>query len=189
MSLPNRLTIFRIFLTLVFVFFAVQTGVIFKIIAVVVFLMASLTDFYDGYYAKKYNLISDLGKMMDPIADKFLVLTAFFIFTFMHLIPAWMFVVIFAREVAVTFARLYAMRRGTVLAAEAAGKIKTVLQIFTIFTILIFMILAETNLPGHWPAWLGRFYKGIYFLMLAVVSVTLFSGISFLWNNRRAVYA
>ncbi len=189
MSLPNRLTICRIFLTFVFVFFAFQTGAISKIIAVVVFLLASLTDFFDGYYAKKYNLISDFGKMMDPIADKFLILTAFFIFTAIHLVPAWMFVLILAREVTVTFVRLYAMRRGKILAAEQAGKSKTGLQIVTIITIFIFMIFAETNLPGQRSVLLGQFYKGIYALMFVVVAVTLLSGISFLWNNRRSVYA
>lgn len=189
MSLPNRLTIARIFLTFVFVFFAFQAGVIPKIIASAIFLLASLTDFYDGYYARKYNLISDFGKLMDPIADKFLILTAFFIFWVMHLVQAWMFVLILAREAAVTFARLHAMKRGKVLAAEQAGKIKTVLQIAAIITILIFMIVAEAHLPGRWAALLGQFYKGIHALMLVVVAVTLFSGGSFFWNNRRSVYA
>lgn len=189
MSLPNRLTIARIFLTFVFMLFAFQAGLIPKIIALAVFLLASFTDFYDGYYAKKYNLISDFGKLMDPIADKFLVLTAFFAFMVMHLIPAWMFIVILVREVTVTFIRLQAMRQGKILAAEQAGKIKTVLQIITILTILIFMISAETNFPGHGSTWLGQFYMGIYCLMLAVVAVTLFSGVSFLWNNRRSIYA
>src|SRR3989344_8523821 len=112
MSLPNRLTIARIFLTFVFVFFAFQTGLPSKIIALVVFLLASLTDFYDGYYAKKYNLVSDFGKLMDPIADKFLILTAFFTFTVLHFIQAWMFVLILVREAGGTLIRLRALRRG-----------------------------------------------------------------------------
>ncbi len=189
MNLPNRLTIVRILLTFVFLFFAFQAGVISKVVALVVFLFASLTDFCDGYYAKKYNLISDFGKIMDPIADKFLVLTAFFIFMMVHLVQTWMFLAILAREVIVTFVRLQAMRRGIILAAEQAGKIKTVLQIVAIVAILIFMIFAEMNLPGHWSARLGQFYRGISYLMLAVVAVTLFSGVSFLWNNRRSIHA
>ena len=190
MSLPNRLTIVRIFLTFVFMFFVFQVGLTPKIIALVIFLLASLTDFYDGYYAKKYNLISDFGKLMDPIADKFLVLTAFFVFMVMHLIPAWMFIVILIREVTVTLIRLRAMRQGKILAAEQAGKIKTVLQVVTILAILIFIVLAETNLSGHWSARLGQFHQWVIIpLMLAVVAVTLFSGIFFLWNNRRSIYA
>lgn len=190
MSLPNRLTIARIFLTFVFMFFAFQIGLIPKIIALVIFSLASLTDFYDGYYAKKYNLISDFGKLMDPIADKFLVLTAFFAFMVMHLIPAWMFIVILVREVTVTFIRLQAMRHGKILAAEQAGKIKTVLQIVTISVILIFTVFAQTNLPRHRSAFLGQFHQWVIDpLMFVVVAVTLFSGASFLWNNRRSIYA
>ena len=190
MSLPNRLTMARIVLTFAFVFFAFQTGVTPRIIAAAVFLFASLTDFFDGYYAKKYNLISDFGKLMDPIADKFLILTAFFIFMVMHLIQGWMFILILVREAGVTLIRLRAMRRGKILAAERAGKIKTVLQILAILTILAFMVLAEMNLPGYWSARLGLFHQWVIVpLMLAVVAVTLSSGISFVWNNRRSVYA
>lgn len=184
MSLSNQLTISRILLTFVFIFFALHSGVIFKIVAAVVFLAASLTDFCDGYYARKYNLTSDFGKLMDPVADKFLVLTAFFIFMVVHLVPVWMFVVIFFREVAVTFIRLYMLRREKVLAAEQAGKIKTVLQMFAISAVLAFMVLAEANAQLAEP-----FYWGIYPLMFVVVAVTLFSGVSFLWNNRRSIYA
>lgn len=190
MSLPNRLTVLRIFLTFVFIFFALREGIVFKIAAMLTFVLASWTDFYDGYYAKKHNLVSDFGKLMDPIADKFLVLAAFFIFALMHLIQAWMFILIFIREAGVTLIRLYALRRGKVLAAERAGKVKTVLQMLGICAILVFMILAEPNLPAHWPpSLLAQFYHAIYFLMLAVVAVTVFSGISFVWNNRRSIYA
>src|SRR3990167_6713861 len=188
MSLPNRLSIVRIILTFVFFFFTFQTGVIPKIIALAVFLLASLTDFFDGYYAKKYNLISDFGKLMDPIADKFLILTAFFIFMVMHLIPGWMFILILVREAGVTLIRLRALRRGKVLAAEQAGKIKTVLQIVAISVILIFMVFAEMNLSGDWSARLGQFHQwAVDPLMFVVVAVTLFSGVSFLWNNRRSI--
>ncbi|MBI5150879.1 MAG: CDP-diacylglycerol--glycerol-3-phosphate 3-phosphatidyltransferase [Candidatus Omnitrophica bacterium] len=190
MSLPNQLTISRILLTLVFIGFLFQPGVGAKIIAVVVFLLAIATDFCDGYYAKKYNLVSNFGKMMDPVADKFLVLTAFFVFASMHMIALWMFVTICAREVAVTLVRLYAMKRGKVLAAEQAGKVKTALQFSAILIILFFLILAETVSPGHWSkALVVPLFQGISVLMFVVVAVTLFSGISFLWNNRRAVYA
>lgn len=190
MSLPNRLTISRIFLTLIFVWFLFQPGVAAKIAAVVIFLLASWTDFYDGYYAKKHNLITNFGKIMDPIADKLLILAAFFAFMVMHIVALWMFVVIFIREVVVTVIRLYALSQGKVLPAERAGKAKTVLQFTAILLILFFLILAETAFQGHWPRlFVVQLFQGIYVLMFLVVAVTLFSGISFLWNNRRAVYA
>lgn len=188
-GLPNRLTIFRIVLTVIFIVLIGQSGVAAKAAAAAIFLLASFTDFYDGYYAKKHNLVTNFGKLMDPIADKFLILTAFFIFMSMHLIPPWMFVLIFIREAVVTASRLYAMRRGKVLAAETAGKIKTVLQLSAVFVILFFMISQESARYLAWDSTLNvRLYGGIYILMLAVVSVTLFSGISFLWNNRRVIY-
>src|SRR3989344_1370050 len=190
MSLPNRLTMARILLTFAFVFFAFQTGVTPKTNAAAVFLLASLTDFFDGYYAKKYNLISDFGKLMDPIADKFLILAAFFVFTTMHIVALWMFVIIFIREAAVTGIRFYAMGRGKVLAAEQAGKIKTVLQFTAILLILLFLVLVETGFQGRWHGlFVIRLFRGIHVLMFVVVAVTLLSGISFVWNNRRSVYA
>ncbi|OGX39244.1 MAG: CDP-diacylglycerol--glycerol-3-phosphate 3-phosphatidyltransferase [Omnitrophica WOR_2 bacterium RIFCSPLOWO2_12_FULL_50_9] len=186
MNLPNRLTISRILLTFVFVFCVFQTGALSKIAAVLIFFIASLTDFYDGYYAKRHNLVTDFGKLMDPIADKFLILSAFFIFMSRHLIGGWMFAVICGREVVITFIRLYAMRHGSILPAEKAGKIKTVMQITAVLLILFFMFLLESMAQFHWPkAFMAQLYTGIYLFMFAVVMVTLLSGISFLWNNRR----
>ncbi len=190
MSLPNRLTIFRIVLTVVFVFLLTQNGIAAKVMAVIVFIMASLTDFYDGYYAKKHNLVTDFGKLMDPIADKFLILAAFFVFMSMRLIAPWMFAVILIREVTVTAARLQAMRQGRILAAEPAGKMKTVFQIMAVFAILFFMIFVELTMKFHWPSSLIiPLYQGIRLLMSAVAAVTFFSGLSFLWNNRRFLHA
>ena len=190
MSLPNRLTILRILLTVVFVFLLTQNGITFKIMAVIVFVMASLTDFYDGYYAKKHNLVTDFGKLMDPIADKFLILAAFFVFMSMRLIAPWMFAVILIREVTVTAARLQAMRTGRILAAEPAGKMKTVFQIMAVFAILFFMIFVELTMRFHWPSSLIiPLYQGIGLWISAVVAITFFSGLSFLWNNRRFLHA
>ncbi len=190
MSLPNRLTILRMILTVFFVWFLFRPGVGAKVIAAVIFLLASWTDFYDGYYAKKHNFITDFGKIMDPIADKFLILAAFFVFMTMHIVALWMFVIIVIREVGVTVLRLYAMGRGKVLAAEAAGKVKTVLQFTAISLILIFLVFAEAGFQGHWArSFIIQLFQGIQVLMFVVVAVTLFSGISFAWNNRRSLYA
>ncbi len=190
MSLPNQLTIFRIVLTAVFVLFIFQPGLPAKISAAAIFLLASWTDFYDGYYARKHDLSTNFGKIMDPIADKLLILAAFFVFMTMHMIAWWMFMVIFIREVVVTIVRLYAIGQGKILSAEQAGKIKTVLQFAAILSILLFLILTETTFHDHWlEFFVAQLFQGIYILMCIVVAVTLFSGISFVWNNRRSVYA
>lgn len=190
MNLPNILTVVRIFLTFIFVFFLYQDGLASKILALAVFMLASGTDFLDGYMARKHHLISAFGKIMDPIADKFLVLSAFFVSMQMHIVSPWMFVAICAREVVVTGLRLYAMQKGKVLAAEKAGKVKTVLQIVAVYLIIILIILAQWNIDTQWYGNLvSGLASGIYMFMIGVVLITLWSGLAFLWNNRKGIFS
>ena len=186
MNLPNKLTISRFFLTVIFCFFLLREGLAAKLLAAFVFLLASVTDYYDGHYARKHNLISDFGKIMDPIADKFLILAAFFIFSRMHLMAWWMFVIILIREVLVTVIRLKAVRKGKMLAAEGAGKVKTVSQITVIVLFLAYLILHEQSF--HAGLLLNYLFQLNYFLLYWVVAITVFSGASFLWNNRKGWY-
>ena len=116
--LPNILTVLRIVLAVFFVIFITQESLTGVVTAAVIFFLASLTDYYDGYFAKKHKVFSNFGVIMDPIADKFLILAAFFIFMQMELVPEWMFLIIFVREVVVTGSRLMAMRKGRVIAAD-----------------------------------------------------------------------
>jgi CDP-diacylglycerol--glycerol-3-phosphate 3-phosphatidyltransferase len=186
MNLPNKLTILRIILTFVFMFFLFCHGLWFKVAALLIFLLASLTDFYDGRIARQKNQITNFGKLMDPIADKILILAAFMAFVEMQLVAAWMVLLIFSRELIITSLRLLAVRGGKVLAAEAAGKHKTVSQMVAIFAILLFIVFREImQRYFSWPNHIGSyFYLGIWFLMLITVSLTLISGISFLWRQR-----
>ncbi len=189
MTLPNILTVVRIFLTVLFVYLMNLSGIFFKLTATGVFTLASLTDYWDGHYARKHACVSNFGKLMDPIADKFLILTAFFVFARMGLIAPWMFGVIFLREVVVTALRLVAVQRRKILAAETAGKYKTIFQIIAISVILIFILLNESSLILKWPAQVRSGYEaGIYLLMLVVVFLTLFSGAVFLLNNRKEIF-
>jgi len=189
LNLPNILTISRIILTFVFIFLFSQDGLGSRVLALIVFTLASLTDYCDGYWARKYNLMSSFGKLMDPIADKFLILSAFFIFMQLQLIATWMFIMIFFREVIVTGLRLVAMRRRIVLAAEGAGKLKTVLQIVSVYLIIVFTIWVQFNSDGRlYQPMLRQAFTGISLLMFVVVIVTLWSGISFIWNNRKEIF-
>ena len=138
--LPNLLTISRVFLAAGFIICILKSGMLYLVLATVLFILASITDYYDGYFAKKHNVVSNFGKIMDPIADKILMLTAFYIFVSMEIIPAWMFYVIFVREILVTGLRFWAIKKGTFLAAEKAGKYKTGLQITSVIVILLFLI-------------------------------------------------
>jgi CDP-diacylglycerol---glycerol-3-phosphate 3-phosphatidyltransferase len=187
MNLPNKLTILRIILVGVFMFFLFFHGVWAKTLALITFLAASFTDFLDGYLAKKNNMVTSFGKLMDPIADKILVLAAFLAFVEMELIPAWMVVIIIFREAIVTGLRITALTQGKVLAAEDGGKHKMVSQVFSIFAILLFIIFKEAGIKvfGFWNGSTERAYKDIIFLlMLVTTSLTLASGISYLIKNK-----
>ncbi|MCK5179327.1 MAG: CDP-diacylglycerol--glycerol-3-phosphate 3-phosphatidyltransferase [Candidatus Omnitrophica bacterium] len=189
MNLPNLLTVLRIVLTLIFIFFLHQEGLEAKVLALLAFTLAVLTDYLDGYYARKLNLITAFGKIMDPIADKILMLSAFFIFSQMHIIAGWMFIVICAREVTVTGLRLSAIPRGITLAAESAGKVKTVLQIVAVYLIIILIILAQFDVNAQWYGnVMSVLAGGITIFMFGVVAITLWSGCSFVWNNRKELF-
>ena len=186
MNVPNQLTILRFFLTFGFIALLLQEGLFFKVAAAVMFGAASLTDYLAGYIARKYHLISKFGKLMDPIADKFLLLAAFFIFTRMDIVEAWMFILIAVREIFITGWRLVVVQKGKVSAAQMWGKVKTVLQITAAGLILAYLIVTDLTEIYDWPKALGTgMYQGIQYVMGAVVAVTLYSGACILWDDRR----
>ena len=152
-----------------------------------VFSAAALTDWLDGKIAKSRNLITDFGKIMDPIADKILVLGAFLSFIQLQFIPAWTVVVIIGRESAITSLRFFALSKGRVIAASKGGKYKTVSQMAAIFIILISLIFKEAFKIGCLSL-CPEFdrYAGIvvYLSMLVTVILTLISGVSYIWDNR-----
>ena len=188
MNVANKLTISRIILTFVFMIFLFSKGFAFKVAALLVFVAASLTDFLDGFIAKKRGEVSDFGKFMDPIADKILVIAAFLAFVEMKLIPAWIVVIIASREFIITGLRLIALAKGEVIAAGMAGKHKTVSQMFSIYAILAFIIFREsgTSVFGFWSESLKHLFKNvIFYLMIVTALLTLISGISYLMKNRR----
>ena len=187
MNLPNKLTISRIILTFVFMLLLFSKGVLPKVLALFIFLLASFTDFLDGFLAKKRNEVTDFGKLMDPIADKILVLAAFLAFVEMKLIPAWMVVIIIFREVAITGLRVLALTKDRVIPADDGGKHKTVSQIFAVFVILLFLIFREAGMKvfRFWNGEIEAIYKNaIFILMLVTIILTLISGAAYLVKNR-----
>jgi len=194
MNIANRLTVLRIILTFVFVFFLTfpfkGAWVLWaKVTSLVIFIFAALSDFFDGRIAHKKNMVTDFGKLMDPIADKILVLAAFTVFVQMQLIDAWMFVIIVSREILITSLRLFALNKGKVLSAAKAGKHKTVSQMAVIFYILGFIVLKEVMKAFFtWnPVWERFFRNSVYILMLLTVGLTLYSGLYYLWENRKVI--
>ena len=137
MNIPNQLTTLRVILIPVFMFFFTSDMSFGHVIACVVFIVASLTDFLDGHLARKWNLVTNFGKIMDPFADKLLVLTALIYLAIEGTIPGWPVIIIIGRELLVTSLRALAADSGIILAARNLGKFKTVSQMFSI----IFLIL------------------------------------------------
>lgn len=186
MNLPNKLTVFRILMIPVFMVLALVPFDLGSIqgwgsqvdsrmfLAMLVFAVASLTDYLDGYLARKNNLTTNFGKFADPLADKMLVMTAFIILVELVMAPAWVVAIIVCRELAVTGLRLILVEQGgTVLAAALPGKIKTVTQMFAIIFLLIDNFpLQAISLP------LGQI------LLYTCLFFTIYSGIDYFWNAR-----
>ncbi len=189
MNIANRITMLRIVLTFVFMFFLFCHGLWAKVLSLIIFILAALSDLFDGMIAHRKNMVTDFGRLMDPIADKILVLAAFAAFVQMQIIEAWMFVIIVSREILITSLRLFALNKGKVLSAARAGKHKTVSQMAVIFVILGFIVTKEIVLRySYWnPNWEKFFRQSIYFLMLFTVGLTLYSGFSYLWENRKII--
>lgn len=188
MNLPNRLTMARLFLTVAFLV-AIFTDFPFnETLALVFFSVASITDWMDGAIARKRKLITNFGILMDPLADKILVCSAFIAFVGLKLMPAWMVVIIVARELTITGLRLLAASKQVVLAAEGYGKHKTISQIVAIIAILVSISFEQWG-------WFGKLFgfpiagKPWVILFTAAskyvaVILTILSGWLYLWRNR-----
>lgn len=136
-NIPNTLTILRIALIPVLVFLMLSPTKLYGILATTIFSIASITDWLDGYLARKMNIVTNLGKFLDPIADKLLIAAALIMLAGLGRVPAWMVVVIIGREIAVTGLRSIASSEGIVIAASELGKGKTIFQISALIGLLL----------------------------------------------------
>ncbi len=167
MNLPNKLTLLRIVLVPVFVVVLYLSFPYNNLVALAIFILASLTDLLDGKIARKYHLVTDFGKFMDPIADKLLVTAALLVFVDWHMMPAWVAIVVIAREFIVSALRLVAASNGRVIAAGWSGKVKTASTMVCICVMLL-------GLPAV-----------VDVICSAVILVTTaYSGIEYLVKNR-----
>jgi len=137
MNLPNKITVSRILMVPIFIWVILSGIQNSRLIAAVIFIIASVTDFIDGYLARKYELITDFGKLMDPMADKILVASALIALVQIGRISVWPVVIILAREFLITSFRSLAASKGLVIAASIWGKIKTNTQIFAIISLML----------------------------------------------------
>jgi len=178
MNVPNQLTLFRLCLTLPFVAALSVNFPGAKTTALILFLVGSFTDYADGMVARKYRLISDFGRLMDPLVDKILTVSAFICLVALHLLPAWAAIIIVSREFLITGLRLIAASQGKVLAAEKLGKHKTVWQMITIVYFLVMLAIAELG-GTDWTKKLKLTVLGDVLIGVTVI-LTLVSGISYL---------
>jgi len=167
MNLPNKITILRILLIPIFIILLYIKVRYIEYIAALVFILLALTDALDGYLARKKQQVTDVGKLLDPLADKLLVSSAL-IFLIGKGVPAWMAFIIIAREFAVAGLRYVTLTKNIVISASKWGKIKTVSQIIAIVAVII-------NIPYNW------------YIMLAAVIITVISGIDYFIKARKYI--
>jgi len=185
MNIPNRLTLLRIFLAFLCVIFILKSTLISLISAFVFFILAAISDYLDGQLARRYNLVSDLGKLLDPVADKILILGIFLAFVQLRIISAPLVGLVMLREFTITGFRILVLNRRVVLEAKKFGKHKTVSQIVGILVIFSVLIL-EKLYPGI--ALLQKYKPYVISgIMWYVVIVTLSSGLYYLWANRKLI--
>ena len=193
MNLPNRLTLTRIVLTGFFVTALLLPHLAFgKTMALTIFIVASLTDWWDGLLARRHKLETSFGALLDPLADKILTTAAFICFIEQDsykgapLVQAWMVLVIVARDFLVTGLRLVAGGQGVVLKAEKLGKHKTISQMITIIVTLAGLAARDDwNCLGFDIARFNVVFSRVVFgLMLATVAMTVWSGLAYLYKNR-----
>lgn len=187
MILPNQLTVARIILTPVFLVLFMMDDPFYKQISIIVFIIAAITDWYDGWLARKFNYITEWGKFLDPLADKILTSTAFIALAILGIIDLWMVILIIIRDFLITILRLVAEFKKRSFATSRSAKWKTFMQM----AFLYYLLLLET-LKTFDP-----FYKDnkeiiayftnstlIYFLMLFITVFTVYTGITYLYKNR-----
>lgn len=178
-NLPNLITLLRVALVPVLIVFLMEPGELRALGAAATFFLASWSDWLDGYLARRWQIISDFGRILDPLADKLLVAAALIMLVSLErqpAVPGWMVVLIIGRELAVTGLRAVALSRGIVHAAEELGKVKMVFQVLAIHGLLLHYEFLGVNFHA----------AGMYFLWLALV-VGLWSGIAYHYTVIRAL--
>ncbi len=175
-NLPNLLSFFRILLVPVLVTILLTEFEGKEFAGLAVFLLAIITDFFDGFFARKWGIITQLGKVLDPAADKILISSAFISLVAIGIAPAWMVVIIVAREFAVSTLRTVASSKGIIIQSGLEGKIKTVLQTLAICLLIVKKQLGSIAIVAELSLWLALF-------------ATVVSGIVYFWKYRNILFA
>lgn len=179
-QIPNILTVVRLVLALLCAYFALNMDKESLIISFALFMIASATDYLDGYLARKWNIVSTFGKFIDPIADKVLILGVLIVFSYKGVIPWYLTAIVAFREVSLTIIRTLLMFKKVVIASTMSGKVKTFSQVIAI--IIIYVIVYFRNQISH-----TVFQYIIWILMVWIVVTTIYSGVRFVIKNRKEI--
>ena len=188
MNWANRLTLSRLVLTILFVAALNSPWVYARTTALVLFLIAGLTDFVDGQVARRYGTVTSFGKLMDPLVDKIMIAAAFISLVPMKAVPAWAATTVVARDFLITGLRLMAGSRGLILPAERLGKQKTSWQIITVLFFLGLWTAIELQFATESSKWWHTAWtQAGPVLVWITVALTVYSGLGFMWRNRNLI--
>lgn len=187
LTIPNQLTILRIVLTFVFLFYFIKATPGDQFIASIIFILATLTDWYDGWFARRFGVITRWGQFMDPLADKFLVSSALVVFAVMNYVKWWMVWIIVGRDILVTIVRIYALSRGTPLVTSILAKWKTFTQMAVILVILGYINWLNFYDTGS-STYQAQYFDFIGISMLLVTFLTLISAVLYFYENWQLVW-
>lgn len=190
MIYPNQLTVLRIILTPVFVFLFLSDNPLLKQISVVVYIVAAITDWYDGWLARKFNYITEWGKFLDPLADKVLTSGAFLAFVVLGVLDLWMVLVIIFRDFLITGLRIYADYKKRNFSTSVLAQWKTFLQMAFIYYLLLFYTLRTVeSLNQKYEAFFNAVLdkQVVYWSMLFITLFTLITGVMYLFTNRKLI--
>ncbi len=176
MTTANKLTIIRFIFSVAFIVLFYLDADVYSIAAFVVFVLAAITDFLDGYVARKYNQITKLGKLMDPLADKVLVFSALILFVEKGLVFGWIVIIILARDLMIGIFRAVAASQSVVIAADKLGKIKTVFQMTSVIMMLF-----------GYAFKIDIIFTGGNYLLYVALLLTVVSGINYIYRNKEVL--
>ena len=185
MNWANRLTLSRLVLTVAFVAALNSPWQYGRTLALITFLVAGLTDFIDGEIARRYGIVTDFGKLMDPLVDKIMVAAAFISLVPLKAVPAWAATAVVARDFLITGLRMMAGAKGIVLPAERLGKQKTSWQVVTVIFFLTLLSLSELHYADEASVWWSRaWFQAGPLLVWITVALTIYSGLLYAWRHR-----
>jgi len=190
LTFPNQLTVIRIILSPVFLYLILSENILFQRIALPVFFIAVLTDWYDGWYARKYKSVTKTGIFLDPLADKVLTTAAFIFFYIKGIMPLWMLIIIAVRDISITLLRSYDEFKGLTLKTSLPAKIKTFVQMTYIFIILIFVFVLTFPELSQYHSLINYFLYSSYwnyFLMLFITLITFYTGVEYFLTKKNNI--